>query len=282
MERVSRYLASNSGRMVRGIAGILMALTASLTLHTPWLWVVSAIGLVLFSGALFDICLLGLITHRTIQDKKIRNKQSKDESGLTTGALFAVGLVGALLFSYTVVPTDNAKEDTASTQVTEQISSIATPPSAIDQQSVATNEQSQTDLLLYLIEEEKLAHDVYTVMYDIYGVRVFGNILNSEETHQSKVLTLLQERNIADPRSKELGKFSNANLQALYDKLIAQGKQNAEEAYKVGVAIEELDIKDITKQLATATESDIVATLEELRKGSENHLRAFNRQLGKY
>jgi hypothetical protein len=42
------------------------------------------------------------------------------------------------------------------------------------------------------------------------------------------------------------------------------------------------DIADITTQLATATDSDIVATLERLRTGSENHLRAFNRQLSRY
>ena len=64
--------------------------------------------------------------------------------------------------------------------------------------------------------------------------------------------------------------------------MIAQGKQSVTEAYRVGVAIEEKDIEDITDQLATATDSDIVVTLESLRSGSENHLRAFNRQLGNY
>jgi len=80
----------------------------------------------------------------------------------------------------------------------------------------------------------------------------------------------------------ELRLFSNPELQALYDQLVAQGKQSTFAAYKVGVAIEEKDIADITTQLATATDSDIVATLERLRTGSENHLRAFNRQLSRY
>ena len=79
-------------------------------------------------------------------------------------------------------------------------------------------------------------------MHEQYGAKVFGNILSSEQKHQEEVLTLLQARGLADPRSSELGIFNNAELQALYDQLIAQGKQNAEEAYKVGVAIEEKDI----------------------------------------
>ena len=92
---------------------------------------------------------------------------------------------------------------------------------------------------MYLIEEEKLAHDVYAVMYQKYGANVFGNILQSESSHQGKVLTLLQARNIMDPRSTEVGVFKNQELQAFYDQLIEQGNKSATEAYKAGVAIEE-------------------------------------------
>ncbi len=139
--------------------------------------------------------------------------------------------------------------------------------------------QSTEQQLLYLIEEEKLAHDVYTVMYQQYGANVFGNILESESTHQGMVLTLLSARNIPDPRSSEVGVFKNQALQAFYNQLIEQGNKNATEAYKAGVAIEERDIADISTQLSTTSDQDVVATLESLRSGSENHLRAFNRQL---
>ncbi len=162
---------------------------------------------------------------------------------------------------------------------------VATPVVAADSSPTTSSgaSQSPSDLterqLLYLIEEEKLAHDVYTVMYQKYGARVFGNILESESTHQSRVLTLLQTRNIADPRSTEIGVFKNQELQALYNQLIEQGNKNENEGFKVGVIIEEKDIKDISTQLATTTDQDVIDALESLRKGSENHLRAFNRQL---
>jgi hypothetical protein len=134
-------------------------------------------------------------------------------------------------------------------------------------------------MLAYLIEEEKLAHDVYTVMLETWGSRVFGNILNSEKSHQGQVLTVMAAHEIDDPRLNELGKFKNAELQALYDQLIAKGKTSATDAFEVGVAIEELDIADITDMLATAKDADVIAMLESLRRGSENHLRAFNNQL---
>jgi hypothetical protein len=135
--------------------------------------------------------------------------------------------------------------------------------------------------LTYLIEEEKLAHDVYQAMFDIWGSRVFGNILNSEESHQSQVLAVMATRDIADPRSSQPGVFKNAELQKLYDELIAKGSKSAVDAYEVGVAIEVLDIDDLTKMLATAKDADVIAMMENLRKGSENHLRAFNNQLNK-
>lgn len=145
-----------------------------------------------------------------------------------------------------------------------------------------SNSQSTTaSLLVYLIEEEKLAHDVYSAMYQKWGAQVFGNILQSENSHQGQVLTLLSARNLADPRSTEVGDFQNQELQKLYDQLIVQGNQSAQDAYKVGVIIEEKDIADISVQLSTATEQDVIDTLTILRNGSENHLRAFNRQLSR-
>lgn len=171
----------------------------------------------------------------------------------------------------------------AATRKTADSTAANTPESSSSAQADTKQEVTAEDRtkaqLLYLIEEEKLAHDVYTVMYQKYGAKVFGNILESESTHQARVLTLLQARGIADPRSSELGVFNNAELQTLYDTLIVQGSQSAAGAYQAGVAIEEKDIEDISIQLSTAEGEDVIATLEDLRKGSENHLRAFNRQL---
>jgi hypothetical protein len=145
-------------------------------------------------------------------------------------------------------------------------------------EGIASADETES-MLTYLIEEEKLAKDVYQAMFDLWGSKVFGNILKSEESHQSQVLSVMATRDIADPRSSQPGVFKNAELQELYDELIAKGSKSAVDAYEVGVAIEVLDIDDLTKMLATAKDADVIAMMENLRKGSENHLRAFNNQL---
>jgi hypothetical protein len=186
-------------------------------------------------------------------------------------------IVGGLVTGYALYERDDSEQpvsNSSETLATEANSILGESP-VVGSSTPPTTES----LLLYLVEEEKLAHDVYTIMHDLYGTRVFGNILSSESTHQSRVLTLLNARNIADPRSTEIGVFTNQELQTLYNQLIEQGKISEVEAFKVGVIIEEKDIKDISAQLATASDTDVITILEDLRRGSENHLRAFSRQL---
>lgn len=168
----------------------------------------------------------------------------------------------------------NSSEPTSAPKVTTQ------PKAPVVDKGIATADAT-AEQLVYLIEEEKLAHDVYSKMFELWGSKVFGNILNSEASHQSQVLTVMATRDIADPRSSQEGVFKNADLQKLYDELIAKGSKSAVDAYEVGVAIEVLDIDDLTKMLATAKDADVIAMMENLRRGSENHLRAFNNQLNK-
>lgn len=150
---------------------------------------------------------------------------------------------------------------------------------ALEEESTSTETTSTEDLLLYLIEEEKLAHDVYTVLGQTWGGNTFTNILASESTHQDQVLSLLNAYGLADPRSPEIGVFVNPDLQALYDQLIAQGLTSQTEAYKVGVLIEETDIADLTRAMNSTTDTSILATLDKLRSASESHLAAFSKKL---
>lgn len=191
---------------------------------------------------------------------------------ILVGAIVLLGLSWFGYFIFTRNPesiSSDISTNEANTQANSTQSSIMAPISSTE------------DKLIFLIEEEKLAHDIYSKLFDIYGAKVFGNILESEETHQNRVLALLEARNINDPRKEGIGIFTNQDLQSLYDQLLAKAKLSEHDAYEVGVTIEEKDIADITDILSVVPDEDIVTALEALRSGSENHLRAFNRQLAK-
>lgn len=135
--------------------------------------------------------------------------------------------------------------------------------------------QTEIDGLLYMREEEKLAHDVYVTLADQWSLTQFSRIANSEQMHTDSVKTLLDRYGIADIASTEVGVFTNPDLQALYNDLVAQGSVSAAEALKVGGLIEEVDIQDLDTRIAANDQADIAAVYANLRSASEMHLRAF-------
>ncbi|MCB0748212.1 MAG: DUF2202 domain-containing protein [Ignavibacteriales bacterium] len=134
--------------------------------------------------------------------------------------------------------------------------------------------------LLFMREEEKLARDVYIVLYQTWNMKVFNNISQSEQKHTDAIKMLLDRYSIEDPvTTDEVGVFQNEDLLALYNTLIEQGKTSLVEALKVGAAIEEIDILDLHENIALVDNEDITFVYENLTRGSRNHLRAFVRNL---
>ena len=132
--------------------------------------------------------------------------------------------------------------------------------------------------ITYMREEEKLAHDVYVKLAELWGSRVFTNIANAETTHMEAVGGLLATFGIPDPAaSMAAGEFTDPELQALYTQLIEQGSRSVTDAFIVGATIEDLDIADI-QQRASAN-ATVARVFESLERGSRNHLRAYIRQL---
>ncbi len=167
----------------------------------------------------------------------------------------------------------------AATTPTEAMTDATTNAAAPAQPEASPNallSDAEAEGLLYMREEEKLARDVYLTLYDEWGQTIFQNIAASEQQHMDMVLTLLNTYGLEDPAAgKDVGEFTNPELQALYDQLVAQGRQSLADALKVGAAIEEIDILDLRERLAQTDKADIQTVYQNLMSGSENHLRAF-------
>lgn len=133
--------------------------------------------------------------------------------------------------------------------------------------------------LLFMREEEKLARDVYTELYEKWGLPVFQTISQSEQQHMDSLKTLLDRYGLEDPAQAQAGVFTDPGLQALYNELVARGSQSLAEALKVGGLIEEVDIADLQTRLAQTDNADIQQVYNRLMLASYNHLRAFSRTL---
>jgi hypothetical protein len=137
------------------------------------------------------------------------------------------------------------------------------------------SEEEKEDLL-HMVEEEKLARDVYQTLYQKWEHRIFSNIAMSEQTHMDAVRLLLEKYNLSDPTAgKGVGEFTNPKFKELYDALVEEGSKSLVDALKVGATVEELDIVDLQKCLNRTDKLDITTVYQNLMKGSRNHLRAF-------
>lgn len=152
-------------------------------------------------------------------------------------------------------------------------------------QSIPPDSLSEGELasLLFMVEEEKVARDVYMQLYSQWNQKSFNNISQSEQQHMDAVQILMVRYSIELPNSlAQIGTFENHDLQLLHDQLMEQGKRSLIDALKVGALIEEVDIKDLQDLLSTTVDnSDIEYVFQNLIKGSENHLRAYVKNLSK-
>lgn len=150
---------------------------------------------------------------------------------------------------------------------------LGAPPSASASTLLTPDETAD---LTFMREEEKLARDTYLALNDTWKMTVFANIASSEQRHMNAILKLLKKYRVPDPASRTLiGEFTNPELQALYDALIARGLRSDLDALQVGGLIEETDMHDIQAAIEHSQQTAIDAVYERLLCGSRNHLRAF-------
>ena len=192
-------------------------------------------------------------------------------------AALAVALVLAIFIGTQIGNGDTTAEEVASPETT-----ISQEDSAINEEEVTTDStvasSTLAEMLTFIVQEEKLAHDLYVQLASTSGAQQFANIVNSESTHISLVQGLLVSYNIVDPTvGLAEGEFVNQDLQALYDSLLASGSVDRAGAIAAGIAVEEKDIADIEVMLASELPSDVASVLERLLSGSQNHLAAFLR-----
>ncbi len=144
-------------------------------------------------------------------------------------------------------------------------------------QDIGILDDAETDALVYMREEEKLARDVYLGLHQLWGSLVFANIADAEQRHMDTMGKMLDLYGIPDPVvSDAVGAFSAASgLREWYAEFTDRGNDSLPEAFRVGAYIEEMDIRDLQLAIAATEEQPLLGAYTNLLAGSRNHLRAF-------
>lgn len=164
-------------------------------------------------------------------------------------------------------------------QGTQQESHASDIPAAVPGATISTKVRKE---LVYMVEEEKLARDIYALAKATYpGARIFANINRSESTHMGELQVLLERYDVDDPTDgNRAGVFEDDSLQKLYNSLAVRVRESRAAAIQVGIDVEVTDIADLKKAMKLKAPSDVKSVLGSLLAGSERHLAAFQRNGG--
>lgn len=132
--------------------------------------------------------------------------------------------------------------------------------------------------LLFMIEEEKLAGDLYEQFFDQTGLAVFDRIAAAEDKHQDALLTqaLLAGIDVDGLISLPAGQFANPELQTLYDQLLLAGGTSPSDALAVGQLVEQTDMADLAAVMVEVVGTPLAMVYSHLQTSSEHHLAAFD------
>lgn len=122
--------------------------------------------------------------------------------------------------------------------------------------------------LLYSYAEESLAYDMYMYFYELYGVKTFYNIAQSEAEHKDAVKSLLDRYSLDLPTDYW-------ELNDEFESLKNKWELSLKDAFEVWISIEMLDIEDIANTIKETDNDDIKAVFVNIGWASYNHLRWF-------
>ena len=153
---------------------------------------------------------------------------------------------------------------------------IAEAPSISASAAFAVTDDSLSTDLAYSRDEERMARDLYLLFGQTYGAAVFDRIAASEQQHFDAVGSLLTAYAITDPAAGQpAGTYTSPDVQRLYDRWKAAGLTSLEDAYSVGVELEQTDIADLEKITARQRDADVQRVFSHLLAASRHHLAAF-------
>ncbi|MCF8008980.1 MAG: DUF2202 domain-containing protein [Halanaerobiales bacterium] len=137
-------------------------------------------------------------------------------------------------------------------------------------QGVKDQDDSYTlkDMLIYAIQDEYLAKTEYEMIINQFGNQnPFSNIIKAEEYHISLLIPLFEKYKINIPEDTS--------------KKYVIIPEDINSALKIGVEAEIDNIKMYDLFLEQELPQDIKEIFEILKRGSENHLKAFNNGLNR-
>lgn len=138
---------------------------------------------------------------------------------------------------------------------------------------------AEAKAVVFQLEEERMAHELYVALGAKWGTRQFENIQRAETRHHAQLVALATRAGLSGV-SAQPGRFADPILQQRYDALLAQGLASEREALATGVAVEQQDLADLRSLLQVVENAELRTMVQRLAEASERHLAAFSGERG--
>jgi hypothetical protein len=200
------------------------------------------------------------------------------------GGVVVIAGLAAYLYQCESDPADMQEMETLATQVNATENAVLTPLCAcLNDYPVEKVSLVERNALIFMREEEKLSRDLAMQLDNNWKLRVFENIQKAEQHHMDAIACLMTKYQIPDPvGANPPGTFTNRELQQMYKTMLKEGLQSKQSALLVAAQMEDHDILNVNTLRATVNNEDILKVMDEINKGSRNHLRAYVRNLERY
>jgi hypothetical protein len=154
---------------------------------------------------------------------------------------------------------------------------------ALQAQSLIGNQfKSKEAVIMYLVEQEKLAHDFYRSLDTIWVTDIFNRVANEEFEHVGKLSAVAAELMISVPNhfnEYPTGQFTDSKLRHLYAELMIAANFSLEDAYRTCANLEERKMYDLKMALKEPNFELENLTYKALLIGSEDNFKVFIRAL---
>ncbi len=175
----------------------------------------------------------------------------------------------------------------------------------INTMMVSTLTTQLKDAIAYMGNEERLAYDIYTNLYNYHlnnsGIKIeqLRNIAQNAEIKHIEIVQNIVKKytltsddlsNVSNPVANSSvaianmpsGEYGIEAIQTLYNAIYEKGITSQKDALEVGCMVEVTDINDLDKYIVMAQDSnaqDVIDSFNILRDGSYSHYWAFDKGL---
>ncbi len=124
------------------------------------------------------------------------------------------------------------------------------------------------NMLTKAIQDEYMARSEYDLMMEKFDVsRPFSNITGAEEMHINALEDLFETYDLTIPKDES--------------QIYVLEPESLQDNYEMGISAEIANIEMYEHFLSQSLPSDVRIVFEHLKRGSENHLKAFQRHFDK-